>query len=167
MTTSKVQFYILSVLKNCWNFPEQDSASAHHTHSCYLTVCCWPFIELVLTCLVLNEQTGALLNDVNRHFHFQQARWKSECWNFRFSSQISNSVRLPCWNGSNEWILSESFLDLLCCSQCDGYSHDTLLSDLHHDDLIHHYLTSRPGDGKLWPAGCIPSWYSLRSKNVG
>lgn len=63
-------------------------------------------------------------------------------------------------------MLSESFLDLLCCPQCDWYSHDTLLSDLHREDLMHHDLKSRPGDGKLWPTGWIPFWYSLQSKNV-
>lgn len=58
-------------------------------------------------------------------------------------------------------------LSLTCFAvQCDGYSHDTLFSDLHHEDLVRHYLKSRPGVGKLWPTGWIPFWYSLQSKNV-
>ena len=36
--TSKVQSYILSVLENCWNFPEQDSAS-HTTHIPVSSLC--------------------------------------------------------------------------------------------------------------------------------
>lgn len=74
MTTSKVQFYIPSILKKTAETFQNRTVPVHTTHILVTSPCAaqpWgelsqryrrPFTESVLTCLMLNEQTRARLN---------------------------------------------------------------------------------------------------------